>query len=298
MVEISVINAGKLAKSWEEPESPEGIAYREWKNASRHHHPAGFEDISHKLSTTFTLVSGDNMRLNHVVLMYRRKNLNYVERIDLRSDDFTVRYAKMKARWVKIQKWVLYGEISHDSDIVIYRTLKSFRRDARLPRSIRDKTKYPIRLVDDTYAIITGSVHWYQQVNDKLHGEMCDTVRFDEFMDGCVYDYNPDADPATSPAGLSENPTFRNRCWYLWVWLRSHKWHLEALIDLDNYLLRGELVLWKNGKCLLKSPHYVNCTPPVDILDTLEPENLAREVKDIRHYDELCWYKEGSEGNF
>ena len=228
--------------------------------------------------------------------MYRRRNLNYIERIDFTSQNSSrrfgghtaERYTKFVKYWYRIVKWIQNGEIAGDSDIVIYRTDKQASERAYM-------SKYPIRMIDDTYAIITGTTFMYDIINDALQSSPIDSnvINYRLFMDTIVYDYN------NSNFSL-ENERFRNRCYYLWSWLSSYKHQLVTVLDdslpIDS-MARGELVLWKDGKCLLKSEKYMNSDKPSDRLVGLEPDNLPRDLIDMPDIMTQIWIMNSGEDN-
>ena len=291
MVEISVIRASRLKDSWE-VNTDENITVRQWLAYARY--GAGFESIGEKLVMQTTNVNGNPLKINHIVLMYRRKNLNYIERIDIRALQQQQRYAKFEKYWSRIVRWIKSGEIAGDSDIVIYRTDKQMSERTYM-------NKYPIRMIDDTYAIITGTTYQYEVMNNareiSTDGEYIpidsNVINYRLFMDTLVYDYN------RNNFSLNDEK-FRNRCYYLWSWLKSYKQQIVTILDSalgPDATSRGELVLWKDGKCLVKSEKYMNSDKPSDRLVGLEPDDLPRDLIDMPDIMTQIWIMNSGEDN-
>lgn len=296
MVEVSIINAAKFKEAHNSIESTEGLILRGWLNQPRYHYEAGFEDAGHKFSAIDTRIMGESQRVNHVVIMYRRLGLNYVERINLKTFDKIERRDKLRNLYARLLQWVMNEEIKPDSDIVIYRTHKQRRNMTRK----WDNVKFPIRFVDDTYAILTGITNWYMRLNDLLmriapngepeHPSVNDVVEFNTFITDVLHTEDP---------FIINHSVFRDRCWYLWVWLRAYKSNICDIMANDGMsnevMMRGELVLWKKGKCILRAENYLNSERPADRLVGLEPDNLSEYFDDMP--DEVLkdqpWIKDG-----
>jgi hypothetical protein len=195
-----------------------------------------------------------NKYVHQVVFMFRRKGLNYIERINIGTDSWMKRYERILPVWRRLARWLEADEIEDEHDIVIYRTQWS---QQRLPNiggaSMR---KYPIRLNDDTYCIMAGQVEWLRILAEEIYdqtGIVDQLVPFASWFEDAVYDYyseDPNR-PARDKKFHKESPLIRRRSHYIWSWFTTKDYDLESCFErrsMEPFAdTRTDMLLWKDG---------------------------------------------------
>ena len=325
MVEVSVINAGKLKKALENEDSEQAQRYNRWKGENIYHMlgiPAGNE-VAAKLAGHEISIGDAHLPVNYLSFLYRRKGLNYAERIHLRRGNMVKRTEQVASYWNRITKWVLSEEIKEDSDIVIYRSLRRARRNF----NIRTMDKYPIRFIDDTYAIYTGQTFWLQMIATQMRNGSIQTQHDIDSMASiqlrdnppCNEDYensNPITEEMHGTNRYCEafeewyshslyqhqgkhfdgnDTALKMRAYWVWVYLLTYGYDIRTIIESlhPDMSYRGSLLLWKDGVCKFWEETYENSDFPPDRFAGLcgvIPNNLIGT--NYKWSDSDCLFKE------
>lgn len=298
MVEVSVINAGKLRKALYDPTSAEGEVLNLWKGPNLYNRVgmADGNEIPSKWAGWEITIGDANIPVNYVSFLYRRKGLNYAERIHLRQGNMIKRTEQVASYWNRIVEWVYNGEIEESSDIIVYRSMRRIRRQSNL----RSMDKYPIRLIDDTYAIYTGQTFWLSLISNAIRNGTIQTLHtlgalesielrdnppsergdledfnnperaemygnnryceaFEDWYEESVYQYD------SKHFNIGDDK-LRTRAYWIWVYLLTYGYDIRTIIDgiQPNLSYRGSLLLWKDGICKFWEETYHRIDSPPD----------------------------------
>jgi len=208
-----------------------------------------------KLTFPTVLVGNDRSierHVNNITFLFKRKGAMYCDRIQLQHttnwDMVVKKYNEVLYRWNEIIRWVQDGEIDPDDDIVIYRT------GGRTSNRILNR--YPIRMKDNTYAIITGQTEYLAYVYNECQRDEFDgrpVPSFDEWIGESVYRGRQDATRLGGARRIRffyNGAQFINRCRLLYYYFASYAYNIrDMLVDtLDFPFSRMNFLLWKDGK--------------------------------------------------
>tara|TARA_R100000664_G_scaffold32475_1_gene47487 strand:+ start:11016 stop:11951 length:936 start_codon:yes stop_codon:yes gene_type:complete len=262
MVQLIGIQAKRLQKAMEDNQSTEHALMDQWSRQGT----ASLEEMAGFLNCDVDDVDpfiaklvwpkarmGNNRDVEREVcivnFIFRRKGAMYCQRENIHRAAYgrglIDPYENLVRVWKNITDWVIAGEIEPDDDIVIYRT--GGRRQARI------HNKFPIRMKDNTYCILTGitehlgTAYNYVQETD-FDGYPVPT--FDEWFGANVYQgLEVNRAPRSRRRFFYNGSQFIARARWVYHYLATYGHDLHRILwEMGVSNQRLNLLMWKGGK--------------------------------------------------